>query len=120
MTSSATSPQSQTWQRVGGSNPYAPEGLPVFGTGGLPISLTLCITLAGAPGLEPGTSVLETEMLPVTPHSQADQCRWQGSNLLAPQGTRVTASPQVRYEITGAKTDRAVPPPSLLERPALP
>lgn len=45
-------------------------GSPVFKTGGLPISLTLYLTLAGAPGLEPGSSVLETEALPVTPHSR--------------------------------------------------
>ena len=46
-------------------------GSPVFKTGGLPISLTLYLTLAGAPGLEPSTSVLETETFPVTPHSRA-------------------------------------------------
>ena len=48
--------------------PYS--GSPVFKTGGLPISLTLYLTLAGAPGLEPGSSVLETEALPVTLHSR--------------------------------------------------
>jgi hypothetical protein len=35
--------------------------------------------LAGVPGFEPGTLVLETSMLPITPYSR----------MLLPQGTRI-------------------------------
>ena len=39
------------------------------------------LTLAGVPGVEPGTSVLETDMLPITPYSLVELwCRRRDSN----------------------------------------
>jgi hypothetical protein len=77
------------------SNSQACHGAAVFGTAGLPVSLTLLVKLAGAPGFEPGVLVLETSVLePLTPRS-LESCPVKDSNLRSPKGQLIYSQSQL-------------------------